>query len=464
MYSFTELELPTQADDGVAAQDVKSTIANVENATKDTARYQTLLTTRSQVIETKSEKRAELVADLDELKSRIEIYAKTISESRFLSQKQYANAIELKTRIGRRQLEEEDIPFGITEALNQGNIQELEAELSDLSHQIDILNRQRSLLSAPHETTLNIRTLMDANIGTMGKRLDVIKDLSKLQSELNAGSESVSAIEKASLEQNASRRLETESSRKEWLLGYVPSSRAEHMTNVLKVYYQELIELEQKQVNIINQEELVYRIIELIEEEKAAINELTPLLQREKEEMKIIEEDAWVTALAAFTPEKSAEILSQHEAKTNRRLTPPPIVLQEEKPQVLADTAHEIFADHMEVLAASKWISLFRDRLSDKGLQGETAKYQEQLGVLTSQSAAIERRIKRVSGQSSEAMAELDQADQPKSDAEKHFFLAGEIGRLRVERADIQSKSIVQLLARIGVIWRLCNPTSVTLI
>ncbi|NKB61686.1 MAG: mechanosensitive ion channel [Gammaproteobacteria bacterium] len=453
LYSFTSLELPTETEDDASGKSVTAKSENVGDTTGDTEKYQNLLTTRTHIIVARAEKRDELVRYFDELKVRIEKYAEAINESHILSQKQYANAIELKTRIGRRQLSEEDIPYGITEALSQDNIQQLQTELADLSHQVDIIDRQRSLFAAPHETTQNLGALMDETIGTVGKRLDVIKDLDKLQTELSGASGTASAIEKTSLEQDAGRRLENESSRKEWLLGYVPSSRADHLTNVLKVYYQELIGLEKQQVNIIHQEELTNRIIELIEEEKASVNTLTPLLQKERDEMGVIEEDAWVTALAAFTPDQATEILAQHEAKTKRRLTPPPIVLDDEKIQVLEETAHEIFADHMQVLAASRWITLFQDRLSAKGLQGETAKYRDELSALKSRASAVQRRINRISGKSPETMATLDDADMPQTEAEKNLFLNGEIGRLRAERADIQSDSIVQLVARIVVIW-----------
>ena len=454
LYSFTDLELPAdikESTDGSKA--TSSQNKKVEHAVSDTQQYLNLLTTRSHVISQQTVKRQELIDELKALKQKSIDYTNAIGTTNTLTQKQYANAIELKTRIGRRELGEEEIPQGITAALNQEDVIKLETELSRLINHSARTDQELETLSQPHENLEKLRELLEQTIASMGKRLDVIKDLEKLKEDISESASKRTKIEKASLEQDAARRLENESSRKEWLLGYVPSARAEHMTNVLKVYYQELIELEEKLENVGEQQALTQRVLELVEEEKNTIDELTPYLKEEKQVLRSAEEEAWIVTQAGFMPDKALELIDQYEAKSDVRLTAPPPVNTDERVTTIEHKVETLFVHHTEVLAADKWISLFENRLAANGLQGEIANYQEQLGAIQAQAAAIQRRINRVAGYPAEAFDELDPADRPVTKSDKTLFFGGEIGRLRIERADIWSQSIVQLLARLAVIW-----------
>lgn len=449
LYAFAELELPAELK---AAEPTQDTDNDVEGEADDTEHYQNLLATRVRIIEEREAQQNNLKTALSDYKLKIEVYEEALAEADTLLQQQYANSVELKKRIGRGQLPDEAIPDGVTKALNPKRIETLEADLADLIHQAAGVQQQIDNLAQPGENLKQIRASLEETISSVGKRLDVVHDLEKLQHDIKRTATDRSKIETASLEQNAARRLEADDSREERMYAFVPSERAGEVTDLLKIYYQELAELESQRANLQGQTALTERIIELAESEKAAVTDLLPLFQKQETLLKAVEEETWVTVEAELVPEKAAGLLHAYESRTGVRLPTPPPVEPDEKEAFIAASAELLFARHTELGAANKWTHLFEQRLSEAGLDCESGTFQDQLGAIEAQAGAVQRGMHRLAGHPPDALDKLDAADAPKTEAERQQFLRGEIGALRADRQNIRRQAIIQILSRIAII------------
>lgn len=159
-----------------------------------------------------------------------------------------------------------------------------------------------------------------------------------------------------------------------------------------------------------------------------------------------------MTAEAGLVPKKAAALLSAYEAKAGVRLPTPPTVEPDKKAAAIADSAVLLFARHTEVVAANKWTRLFERRLSEAGLDREIGAFQDQLGSIETQAAAITRGIHRLAGHPPEALDNLDEAEAPKTQADRQLFLQGEIGALREDRSNLRRQAIFDILIRLAVI------------
>ena len=332
LYTFAGLELPThlkmdgsQEAAAVASQSGDPTVHTI-------ADYQNLLVTRERIIEEREKQRINLKAALITLNAKIEAYTEALGTTYILMQKQYVNAVELKKRMGSRELEHDEIPDGITEALSQERTHQLEVHMADLRNQKAHREQEIEALVQPTATLARLQESLHDIISSVGQRLDVMHDLEKWQRDFKRTLRELSNIELTSLEQSATRRLEANASWEERLLGLVASARADGITDLLSSYYQELIELESKQINLREQKTLSERAVELIEAEKTSILTILPILKQRARQLKEVEEEAWVIIQAQLSPKKSATILQAYEAKTGKRLpTPPPIVEEDKK-------------------------------------------------------------------------------------------------------------------------------------
>ncbi len=449
LYALAEIEPPAELK---TAEPTEVVAHSAEGQPDNTAQYQNLLATRERIIQEREEQQGNLKEALNEYKLKIEEYEKHLSEEDGLLQQQYRNAIELKKRIGLGQLADDAIPEGITDALNSKRIESLEKDMAALLHDADAVQQQADNLDGPDENLEEIRTSLETTITAVGKRLDMASDLEKLQKSIQRTAADRSKVEVATLEQNATRRLRADESREEQIFAYVPSEQADEMTDLLKVYCQELLDLESQRANLQSQSALTERMIELAESEKGAVAALLPLFQKQEELLRMAEDETWVTIEAGLAPEKAADFISAHETKTGVLLPTPPPVAPDEKPAAIAAGAELLFARYADVVAAQKWTSLFERRLSEAGLDSEIGAYQDQLGAIEAQAAALQRAMHRLTGHPAEELEKLDEADAPKTAAEREQYLRGEIGALRADRHQTRRQAIIEILTRLAII------------
>lgn len=418
-----------------------------------TETYENKLSTRVRIIEEQQKYRGELVNVLNAVNQKLDYFVNIITETKKLALQHHANAVELKKRLGRGQLNGSEIPDGITEALKQDLIAQLETEgASAMNYQIHVRQEAESLSKAD-ETLKEALTLLTETQGMIGKRLDAIHELNKLEQEGDRKRSELSQTELQSLEQEAVRRMEAEDKIEEYLLGFVPSERAQNLTQLLKAYYLELIELDRRQENLKARKNKTERLIQFAENEKTLISKLLPVLQKQKEQLEMEKEEEWVKMRARLMPEKAEEILSNFETKTGRRLPMPVRILEDHREEVIQKETESLFNRHIEVVAAGKWIALFEERLSPSGINAEIGTYQDQMGMLTAAESTIQRRIQFISGHPVGDLAKLPPEEKPKTKTERIRFLEGETGVLRAERYSILTRQCSLVLIKLGIIF-----------
>ena len=457
LYTFAGKEIPSQFGDSI--EQPKTTASKkTSQPPVDLDKYQHMLTTRAHIIQAREEKREAFVNTLTRLLRQSERETGILKRILVLKRQQYATAVELKTRVGNRELTQSGIPEGIIDALKQDDIEQLKAHLTSKESKGAHLKQRIAVLAKPHTTRIQLQVALDKAIKAMGLRLDFHKDLVALQKKSSRSKENWTQVETTTIQQTALRRIEMDSGPEEFLLGLLPSSRAEKITEALQIYYEELIELELKKDSLAEQATINLRIIDLIEEEKAAIEGLLPWLQAELEEFEAREKEEWVILHAQLDPNQAQALLDDYHAQTGNRLPLPPPAKGDDFEDIIADGANFLFEIHTEIAAATKWSELFEYQLSGSGLNAQIGEYRDTLGSNIAESEALQRRIYRYIGHPKSLLNQMDEKDRPGAN-EMHRFLSGDIGMLRTNRADVRKQSIQQLLIRLVSILALAMIT-----
>lgn len=461
LYQFAGMELPAESgksDEAVkpaetpkppetaktAEKPGKPSAAKASAETAETEQYQNLLSTRIRVLTEQQTLRAEMLNALMSLGQQIEKYSTTLSDTAKLAMQYNANAVEIKKRLGRKELNSDAIPEGITEALKRDLITQLETELAGLMTQQTQTRQETETLSKPNTTLQKRQTLMTETLESVGKRVDIFREMEKLNADFERTRDKISKIEQQSLEQMALRLMESEDTPREYFLSFVPSDRAENLTEMLKSYYQELIELDKRRENLSQQKEKTETLIKLAEQEKTSVSELIPELQEEIKGMEAQKEEEWVKIQARLMPQKAQEILANFETKTQKRLPMPPPIAEDKKAEELSKAADMLFERHIAIVAANKWVRLFEQRLSDSGLGSEIGRYQDKMGSIKAADLAIQRRIQYIQGDT--------QDEKPRVKTETRDFASSEIGMLRADRYHTRSQRAVEVLIKLAAV------------
>ncbi|MDM8558897.1 mechanosensitive ion channel domain-containing protein [Candidatus Parabeggiatoa sp. HSG14] len=479
LYKFAELDLPedektqtlsakisikkseenvdgsnkSEASDKSKASD-KSTQENKKAPTSSKIEvYQNLLSTRIRIIEEKKTHRVELLKALNALSKEIEQYASILSETRQLALQHHTNAVELKKRLGRGQLSNNEIPEGVTDALKSERITHLNTGTNELlTYQADV-QQQIASISNDDETLKETGKSLAETKNLVGKRLDILEDLQKLAQQFERKQDALSETQLKTLQQTAIRRMEYEDNMAEFLVSFVPSERAKNLTELLQGYYLELTELENKQDNLQGQIDKTERLIQLAEEEKLIIVKLVSLLQKQKGQLETTKEKEWVKIKIQLMPQRAEEILGNYEKKTGHSLTMPVLISEKYQVDAINKATHKLFDNHVQIKATDKWISLFKQRLSSSGIDVEIGEYQDKAGVVNAKNSAIQRRVQHITGHSPNELAKLSSDEKPKAETDKRHFLAGEIGVLRADRYKTRTHEALQVFIKLASIF-----------
>lgn len=164
LYTFADLDLPTELKEQAAETTTQLSEQDGGASSQETEQYQNLLSTRRRILEEREQQRGELKTTLGAFNQAIEADHAALHEADQLAQQQYANAVELKKRIGRRQLQGDAIPDGITEALKRDRIEQLEADIAAIANEQDGVGQQLDVLSEPDEDSQKLQTSLDATL------------------------------------------------------------------------------------------------------------------------------------------------------------------------------------------------------------------------------------------------------------------------------------------------------------
>ncbi len=459
LFGFAELEIPeslqpspTPAAEASSEATDQEASSDPKKPTFDIRHYQNLLSTQIRNIEAHQTRQAALLDAMKKLEEKTGEYATVLKDASKLALQQYGIAIELRKRLGQQQLQSNEIPDGITEALQRERILQFEKQSVEFSNQQTHLKQQIEFLSQPDKTLQERQQRLNQILDSIGKRLDIRQDQQDLAKTLAAGRDAMSEIEVKTLKQDALRLMESETSWQESLLGFVPSDHAESLVDLMQAYYQEWIELGANQENLESQTEKMERLIQLLGEEKTAVSELRPFLQQQVAQLTAAYEEEEVRVQVRLMPHKAEDLLTHFETKTGRRLSAPPPLPEENKNDAIVEHAKQLFDQYLQIAAARQWIQLFDQRLSAESLGVETGEYQEELGELNIKTAAVERRLQLLKGHSREELRQLATEDAPETELEELRYLQGEIGVLRTERNQALRQEVLWVLGQIGFI------------
>ena len=459
LYNFVGLDLPAEkirvptGPNSAAADPGQQQNSDQGSAKDDFAEmYQNLLSTRAEISDNQEKYRIEQLTLLNSLQQQFKEYQGILSETRKLALQHNSGAVELKKRLGSRQLSDNKIPEGITEVLKGELIDKLETKISDLLNFQTIFRQQIERLGRKSEKYNQDKALLTEIQSSVNKGVDILRELTKLDQDFKRKRAALSETNLKTLEQKASRRMEFEDKTAEFLLSFVPSERAKNLSTLLQAYYIDLTELEMKQENLKTQENKTEQLIRLAEEGKSIISKILVIFRKEKEQLKIEREDEWVKIEAQFKPQKAEEILNHFEAKTHRRLSTPAPVLEKYKVEVIEAAADFLFDLHIQIDTVNKWIELFEQRLSPSGIDVEIGKGHDKLGAINAKDSAIHRKIQFIAGHSQDEFMNLPSDEKSKAEIDKQRFLKGEIGMLRSERYKMRSQEAFRVLFKLAII------------
>lgn len=427
----------------------------------ETDAYQNLLSARSRIIGEQIKQRKSLLQALENLDKKIDGYVAALHESEKLAAQQHASAVELKKRLGRSELKANEIPEGITEALKPDALYEIEKKLAAKLNYQAFIRQEIEKLGRHDEPLEKTQKLISDIQELVGKRLDILQDLKKLEEIFERKRDMLSATEGKSLEQKSLRHMDDEDTTAEFLVSFVPSERAKSLTDLLQAYYMDLTELEQKRKILATQKEFVDDLIQLSEQEKTFDSKILPYLSKQIDRLKLDEEEEWLKIRVQLMPEKAQELIAAFEAKTKLRIPTPPPLIEKYKQEIVDKAVDQLFNERIENLAAGKWIDLFQQRLSRTGIDAEIGKYQDWLGAMNSKFSAIDRGIWNLTGYPPVELAKLANDEQSGTYENKLRLSKGRIGVLREDRHQVFREAVIKVAARLAIILLFATLTSI---
>lgn len=460
MYSQTglappkHLEVQNQKTGASHIESKKEKKIDVSSYPADNTRYQNLISARTRVIEEKRTQMEVWRTRLKSLDQKLQKHHASLSSAIEVALKHYAIALELKKRIGRKELQSHEIPEGITDALKRDMISQLETEFAEVAERQTIIHGKIETDGKPDEEETSLLTLLGAVGTAVGTRLDLAQDIEKLDRDRQKELAQLSEGERKSFEQTAARRTQTESTSMEKLLAFVPSEQADKLSEILAIYYQELIDLERNQRLAGRKEEKIAGLMVSVEHEKDAVKQLLPVLQARINRKQLALDEEQTLIQAALNPEKTDELLRNYETRTGKHLIPPTQVSDEELGDFIAQSANTLTGLKATLLADQAWVELLQKRLSTTGLMAELGAYQDSLGEIRSKHSVIERRMRALTGMQPAASENRENPIQKNPDVElmQDGPVGGEIGALREERHAVRSNAAIWVLARIVLV------------
>jgi len=375
-----------------------------------------------------------LLEKLGHLNQQIEAYHVSLDTGYSLAQQYHACAIELKKRVGQKELGEITIPEGINEALQPASIEKLKQQREELfNHHIDVKQNLNRITEELGKDPQKIELFTAIRILT-GKRLDSLSQAQKLEDNFVRARENHSQTEQKILEQAARRRINMENTPVEFVLFLFHSQELDNLNNILQEYYLNLSELEDKIANLEKQKKQHDKGVGYANEEKNKISDLLPLLEEKLQALKqqyLLRE---TLLKARIAPEKAKELATAYTAESGNNLTIPVPINQEARAAYIEKQSLELYELQTQRQSLEKWKALFDTRLASGGVDDEIGIYQDSIGNLEAKKSALQRQSEKIIGHPPQALATLSEEEKPITQLENLRFLNGEVGVLRADR------------------------------
>ncbi|CAK0751655.1 hypothetical protein CCP3SC1_10063 [Gammaproteobacteria bacterium] len=418
--------------------------------------YQQLISSQLSIGEEKNKQESEMLDLLRNWDTQLTNYLKTLSEVQQFSQQQKAAAMEVKKRVGRSELKLDTIPegaTGITAALKRSNTANLDEENTKLLNKQLEISEEIKRFSTESKDEPTLRSLLMNINATIGKRLDIAQQVTKLDKDFVARGKALTPLEGKMREQLATRRMREESRTIELALSFLHSTNIDGLTALLLEYYSELIDLEDKQEILLKQREKYKNAENYLEEEKKNIHQLLPLLETEIENANKSYETESVKIKIRLVPEKTQELLSLFAAQAGHEFTATPPLLNElEKPGAIAKASQHLHEIQILAQSLEQWSDMFKVRLLSTGADAEIGQNQDKLAELDAKNATLQRRVAVISGNKLDALAKLTENEKPKNPTEWERFYGGEISILRADRLKLYQNILYLIAAQLMLV------------
>src|SRR5262249_12905193 len=229
----------------------------------------------------REEKTRDLLTALDDLEKKATAYNTALAEARRLALQLNAAASDLKKRVGKGELPGDKIPAGVTDALRVELRNKLDADAGGVLTSLAQVEQEREKLRRPDPDADALKSSPRELLTLVGQRLDLLADLKKLTAEYRREKKDRPPSEVKRLEQIAADRRSSDSTAVDLFLGIDSSKTARTLEELLDVYYQELVEIEERDGNLKNQRAKVEQLLDLTQKETAAVTRALPLLEKE---------------------------------------------------------------------------------------------------------------------------------------------------------------------------------------
>ncbi len=434
-----------------AEEDSSQTIENYLE--KETA-YEKKLSTLATVLTDYGKTYTVLIEQSDHSILKMTSYIDTLNKTRALLMYRYAIAVALKKYLGQNKLSPEKAPKNISEALQDKELEALNAKL--LEYEALKISAQDNL-EILKKANIDLTPVLDAIAkaqGKLGIRIDLLKGIRHFQEELSQIShhKNLSEMKKQAMEHSATRQMRHDDETADILLTLLPSKDNEGLTRLLKSYYLELSGLEEQEVNFKRQKSKWNYLLQITKQEEDSLQQLIAVLKGNAEIITIEKESYWVTIQAQLMPEQADTLLSEFAARTGVHLQLPiPLSTEQDKIAVIKDVVEQLFNIEVTLMTQKRWIELFSTRLSSK-LPTSQVNYHNKLGEIGARLSSLDRRQKQLMGFPRSELDQVPEEQKPKTPVEMEQYLHGEVGVLRKERHQVLIQDSIKVGIKILII------------
>jgi len=410
--------------------------------------YQDLISSHIEFFEENRQQEQDLLNLLQVEKGGLEGMIETLNKALLSARQIREGAIEVQKRVGRRQIQPDQVPPNLNQLMDRTILERLQGEFALRQQRLSRIVKRLGQLAKMEQTPNKLPRHLNDLHGVLGSKIRVLQDRDKYIESFAMAYADWSETERKNLTQEAIRRLTENQTRLEYLLAFFASERGKALTEILREYFAEVIKLETKLRNLSQQAKAFDRLLNLSEKESPIMKEIQPLMREKLAalELDIRRSEAYIRM--QLTPKKAAEIQEQWKKETGKTLSIPTPFDEKNKKAAVDGAIESLFENEVRRAVLQKWIALFENRQSRFGLQSEMGIYQVEIGVINAQHKALERQVNSYVGFPEQDIRQIQTLEGDLSDHEMERLQLGEIGITRADHFRVQQKAAIMAVGK----------------
>ena len=414
--------------------------------------YQDLLSSRIQFVEENRQQEQALLNVLQVEKRGLEGMIDTLNNALLSARQIREGAIEVQKRVGRRQIQPDQVPSNLDQLMDRTILERLQGEFALRQQRKSRIEERLAQLAKREQTQNQFHQQLNDLLGVVGSKVRVLEDLDKYLESFAVAYADWSESERKNLTQEAIRRLAEGQTRSEYLLSFFASERGKALTEILLEYFAEVINLEKKLKNLSRQGKAFDRLLYLSEKESPLVEEILPLLREELAalELEIRRSEAHINM--QLIPKKAVEIQKQWKKETGEILSISTPFDEKNKKAGVDGAIESLFENEVKRTAIQKGIALFENRHSRFGIQSEMGIYQGENGNIKAQHKALEHQVNGYVGFPAQDIRQIQALEGDLSTHEMEQLQLGEIGITRADHFQVQQKAAIWAVGKFSAI------------